>query len=133
MELRMFRYKIYPSRKQKNKLLNNFKICKTIYNDLLETSINTYKETGKGLFKYDFNKLLTNKYNEIHSQVKQNVSDRVHKSFQNFFRRVKDKSSKKKGFPRFKSRVNSITFPQYGFKLLSEKRIKLSKIGNIPI
>ena len=61
------------------------------------------------------------------------MSDRVHKAFSNFFRRAKDKSCKQKGFPRFKSRVNSITFPQSGFKLLSDKRLKLSKIGNIPI
>jgi putative transposase len=46
---------------------------------------------------------------------------------------VKDKSCKEKGFPRFKSRVNSITFPQSGFKLLSDKRLRLSKVGNVPI
>ena len=108
------------------------KVCKTIYNELLETSVNTYKETKKNLSKFDYNKLIKRKY-PVHSQVAQNVSDRVHKAFQNFFRRVKDKSCKKKGFPRFKSRVNSITFPQYGFKLLSNKKIKLSKIGNVPI
>src|SRR3989344_8297928 len=112
MPLRMFRYRIYPSRKQKIRIIDNFKACKIIYNELLAASINKYNETGKGLFKYDFNKLLTNKYNEIYSQAKQNVSDRVHKSFQNFFRRANDKSCKKKGFPRFKSSVKSITYPQ---------------------
>src|SRR3990167_7998175 len=122
MPLRMFRYRIYPSRKQKIRIIDNFKACKTIYNELLEASINNYNETGKGLFKYDFNKLLTSKYQNIHSQVMQNVSDRVHKSFSNFFRRIKNKS-KKKGFPRFKSSVKSITYPQSGFKFLSVKKI----------
>ena len=100
----MFKYRIYPSRKQKNRLLDNFRTCKIIHNELLNLSINNYKETGNGLFKYDFNKFLTNKYQNIHSQVKQNVSDRVSKSFNNFFRRIKNKS-KKKGFPRFKIKL----------------------------
>ena len=132
MPLRMFRYRIYPSRKQKIKIIDNFKVCKTVYNELLAASINNYNETGKGLFKYDFNKLLTSKYQNIHSQVMQNVSDRVHKSFQNFFRRIKNKS-KKKGFPRFKSSVKSITYPQSGFKFINERRLHVSKIGNVNI
>lgn len=129
----MYKYRIYPSRKQKARLFNNFKTCKQIYNELLELSISVYKENGVTLNRCDFNKLIIGLHPEIYSQVKQNVGDRVHKSFQNFFRRCKDPSSKKKGFPRFKSRVNSITYPQRGFKFLSEKRLRVSKIGSIPI
>ena len=129
----MYRYRIYPSREQKVRIINSLKICKVIYNELLDISKKTYKESGKTLRKFDYNKQLTGKFPEIHSQVKQNVSDRVHKAFSNFFRRVKDKSCKKKGFPRFKSRVNSITFPQSGFKIMSDKRLKLSKVGSVPI
>jgi len=132
MTLRMFRYRIYPSRKQKNRLLDNFKTCKIIHNELLNLSITNYKETGNGLFKYDFNKFLTNKYQNIHSQVKQNVSDRVSKSFNNFFMRTKNKE-KKKGFPRFKSSIKSITYPQSGFTFVNEKKLLVSKIGNIQI
>src|SRR3990167_3869429 len=124
MELRMYKYRIYPSQKQKAGIINSFKTCKTIYNEILAFSIDANN--------FDYNIIIKSKY-DIHSQVAQNVSDRVHKSFANFFRRVKDKYCKEKGFPRFKSRVNSITFPQSGFKLLSDKRIQLSKIGNIPI
>ncbi len=131
--LRMYEYRIYPSRKQKDRLINNFKTCKQIFNELLELSIDTYKTSGKALRKFDYNKYLTAKYPEIFSQVKQNVSDRIHKSFSNFFRKVKDKSCKEKGFPRFKSRVQSITYPQSGFKFISERRLYASKIGSIPI
>jgi putative transposase len=129
----MYRYRIYPSRKQNVRIINSLKICKAIYNELLDISKKTYKETGKTLRKFDYNKQLTGKYPEIYSQVKQNVSDRVHKAFSNFFRRVKDNSCKEKGFPRFKGRVNSITFPQSGFKIISDKRLRLSKVGNVPI
>jgi putative transposase len=104
-----------------------------IYNELLELSIDTYKSSGKTLRCYDYNKHLTGKHKELQSQMKQNISDRVHKAFQNFFRRNKDPSCKKKGFPRFKSRVHSITYPQSGFKFLSERKLHVSKIGNIPI
>jgi len=129
----MYKYRLYPSKKQQQILFNTFNICKKIYNNLLEMSIKTYEETNKTLRKYDFDKILVGKYPEVFSQVKQNVSDRVHKVFQNFFRRVKDKSCKKKGFPRFKSRIHSITYPQFGFKFLSQRRLKVSKIGSIPI
>ncbi len=129
----MYKYRIYPSRKQKVRLINSLKTCKKIYNELLALNIDSWKYGKVSLSGFDCNKYLTGKYSNIHSQSKQNVSDRVHKAFQNFFRRVKDKSCKKKGFPRFKSMINSVTFPQSGFKILSDKRIRLSKIGNIPM
>ena len=128
----MYKYRIYPSTKQKVRLINSLKTCKTIYNELLALNIDSWKYGKVFLSGFDCNKYLTDKYSNIHSQSKQNVSDRVHKAFRNFFRRVKDKSYKKKGFPRFKSKVNSVTFPQSGFKILSDKRISISKIGNIP-
>ena len=129
----MYRYRLYPSQKQQQTLFNTFSSCKGIYNNLLEASIKNYKETGKTLRKFDFDKLCTGKHPEVFSQVKQNISDRVSKAFQNFFRRVKDPACKEKGFPRFKSRVYSITYPQFGFKFLSQRRLKVSKIGSIPI
>jgi putative transposase len=70
----------------------------------------------------------------VHSQVKQNISKRINDAFNHFFRRVKEKKGKV-GFPRFKTlnRYKSITFPQSGFKFISDKIIFVSKIGNIPI
>ena len=132
MQLRMYEYHVYPSTKQKVRLISSFKTSKAIYNELLALNADIYKFGGISLGKFDFNKYLAGKFPEIHSQVKQNVSDRVYKAFSNFFRRVKDKSYKKKGFPRFKSRVNSITYPQSGFKILYDKRIEISKVGSIP-
>jgi putative transposase len=129
----MYRYRLYPSRKQKQCLFENFDICKEIYNKLLEMSIAMYNSEGKTLRKFDFDKLLAGKHPEVFSQVKQNISDRVYKAFQNFFRRVKDPNCKEKGFPRFKSCIRSITYPQFGFKFLSQRRLKVSKIGSIPI
>ncbi|MEK7112386.1 MAG: transposase, partial [Patescibacteria group bacterium] len=128
----MYKFRIYPSRKQKVRLINSLKICKIIYNELLALSIDSWKYGQISLNKFDFNKYLTAKFESIHSQTKQNVSDRVHKAFANFFRRVKE-NAKEKGFPRYKSKVMSITYPQSGFKFVSNKHIKVSKIGNVPI
>jgi putative transposase len=67
----------------------------------------------------------------VHSQVLQNVSDRISKAYQNFFRRVKEKQNGKNinvGYPRFKKEYKSFTYPQDGYRLDSNK-LRLSKIG----
>jgi putative transposase len=76
-------------------------------------------------FEKQFNPYL----NAVHSQVEQDVLRRLQKSFDNFFRRVRE-GARKKGYPRFKSinRYDSITYPQSGFKL-NGSRLMLSKIS----
>jgi putative transposase len=68
----------------------------------------------------------------VHSQVIQNVVDRLDKSFAAFYRRCK--SGEKSGFPRFQGvhRYQSFCYPQSGFSVVG-KELKLSKIGNIRI
>jgi putative transposase len=116
--------------------------AKEIYNHLLEKANEKYKSERKMLTKFDMNKYITEfkklhpEYQEIHSQVLQNISDRLSKAFSNFFKRVRRKKAGEKiraGFPRFKKCVKSMTYPQSGFRLLEERKLHLSKIGNIPI
>jgi putative transposase len=74
--------------------------------------------------------------NQVYSQVLQNCADRFSKAYANFFRRTEQKRAGKKirvGFPRHKKHFHSITYPQFGFKLLSQRRLRVSKIGSIPI
>jgi len=111
--MKAYKFRIYPSWIQQKKIQETFDICKNVYNKLLDLSIKKYKNEKKGLSKYQMDKINKGKYREVYSQVLQNVSDRVNKSFKNFFRRIKNKSCKKKGFPRFKSSVKSITYPQH--------------------
>ena|GEM_PF-6711600 len=56
-----------------------------------------------------------------HSQVVQNVADRVYTAFKNFF----DKKAK---FPRIKQpkKYRSLTYPQSGFKINPERVLYLS-------
>jgi len=69
---------------------------------------------------------------KVHSQVLNNVLDRLDKAFKNFFRRVK--SGEKPGYPRFKGRdrYDSFTFPQSGYKIEGNELV-LSKIGAIKL
>ena len=129
-----FRYRIYPSQKQVIKLNKTIFDCCFVYNKLLETKINAYKTDKTNTTQFDMNKIAKDIDVPVHSQVKQNISKRINDAFNHFFRRVKTKKGKV-GFPRFKSlnRYKSITYPQSGFKFVSDKRIFVSKIGNIPI
>lgn len=129
-----FRFRIYPSKKQIVRLNKTISDCCLVYNKLLEAKINAYKEDKNNLTQFDLNKLTKDFDIPVHSQVKQNISKRINDAFNHFFRRVREKKGKA-GFPRFKTfrRYKSITFPQSGFKLLSDKKLFVSKIGNIPI
>jgi putative transposase len=68
----------------------------------------------------------------VYAQILQDTLRRVEKAFKAFFRRVKN--GEKPGYPRFKgkSRYNSFTYPQDGFKLEGNKLI-LSGIGSVRV
>ena len=100
---------------------------------MLALGIDSYNFGNVSLNRPEYYLYAKNYSKEVYSQVLQNAADRISKSFKNFYRRVKDKRCKQKGFPRFKTKVCSITYPQSGFKFLSDKKLHLSKIGNIPI
>jgi putative transposase len=71
----------------------------------------------------------------VHSQVLQNVTQRVDLAFQAFFRRLKE-GADDPGYPRFKSygRYDSITYPQYGNGVeLRGNDLVVSKIGRVPV
>lgn len=142
MESRNYEFRIYPSRKQISRLNTQFFLATKLYNLLLNVKKETYLANGKNLTGYDLNKDIKYfrdtcaEYKGMHSQVLQNVSDRISKAYANFFRRVKEKKAGKHikvGFPRYKKWLKSITYPQKGFKFVSDKRLYISKIGNAPI
>lgn len=138
--IKTFKFRLFPTSAQKTKLNKSLSKCCEIYNKLLELKIKEYKENGKNISLYELQKELTKfKQNDntlknfVHSQVLQNITVRIDLAFQSFFQRLKRKETP--GFPRFKSkfRYSSITFPQSGFKLMDNKFLKISKIGEIKI
>ena len=126
-----YKYRIFPTKKQDKTLLATLEECRWTYNKILATRIKVYESEKKTLNKYATNNLMAEWKNEreslnnIHSQVLQNIAERVDLAFQGFFRRCKIQGEKC-GFPRFKQygRYDSFTFPQSGFSILDEKEPK---------
>jgi putative transposase len=138
---RAYKYRIYPTKTQEKILITNLRLCCNLYNVSLQHRRDVYKSIQRSVsYKEQANELPLIKtefpeYNNIHSQVLQDVLKRVEKSYKGFFSRIKSKSDKA-GFPRFKSkdRFDSFTFPQSGYKICAgNKRIKLSQIGDVKI
>lgn len=139
MVKRTYKFRMYPSNKQIKILNEMLETCRFIYNKQLENKIIWYQDKGQNLSYPDLNSMLLDlrvlypQMRKVHSQVLQDVNNRITKAFDNFFRRVIQ--GEKVGFPRFKgkNRYDSVTYPQSGYKFTSQKRLKVSKVGEIPI
>ena len=140
-------YRIYPTKVQKNLMLDCFAICLELYNLLLEDRINCHKNNIKcnkhtQSAKLPQLKIDNPRFANVYSQILQETVNRVDLAFKNFFRRVKEnrlkKTNKKVGFPRFKSEgnYNSMLFPQAktgsGFRLIQGgDKIRVSKLETL--
>jgi len=141
-----YKYRLFPTSAQRTSLERVLELCRWVYNDTLAARKNAYEQEQKSLGLYDTNKLLTQwkaakpVLREVHSQVLQNVQERVELAFKAFFRRVKAgyplgaEGTREPGYPRFKGKglYDSFTFKQSGFKLVGD-RLTLSKIGDVSI
>lgn len=133
-----YKYRLYPTKAQVSALQASLDACRWIYNKTLETRKNAYEQEGKSLSLYATNALLPQWKAEkpdlanAFSQCLQNAQVRVDLAFKAFFRRVK--AGEKPGYPRFKGydRYDSITFPQFGFKLLDTK-LRIYGAGEVKI
>lgn len=133
-----YKYRLYLNKAQTEILQQNFNFCCFLYNCALQERNSHYKIFGKGVsYSFqsaqlpDIKKEFAEQTQSIYSQSLQQVLKRLDRSYQNFFRRVKQKASKA-GFPRFKSadRFRSIVFPQsdlngFGVKLLENKKLDI--------
>ena len=137
---RTYKYRLYPNKEQIRKFEQILDICRSLYNNVLTQRRKYYEENGKGLSRIKQQEFLKERKGEdiyltqIHSQVLQDILFRVEKAFALFFIRLKTKDGKA-GYPRYKShnRYHSFTYPQQpGFKL-TDKDLKLSKIGLVKI
>nr|QNO41874.1 hypothetical protein ELGCOBFC_00004 [Methanosarcinales archaeon ANME-2c ERB4] len=122
---------MYPTKTQTIILLHWLNVCRYLYNEMLADRKNAYDRCGVGLNYIQQAGQLKYLNLDLHSQVAQDVLRRLDKAFQNFFRRVK--TGEKPGYPRFqgKNHYDSFTYPQSGFKILDDGKLKLSKIGTI--
>jgi putative transposase len=135
---RTYKFRLYPTKEEQENIHFVLERCRLLYNRLLAERIAAYKQSGRSLTYYEQKATLPERkqcipaLKNVHSQVLQNVVERLDKAYQAFFRRVKN--GEKAGFPRFKpeSQYNSFTYPQSGFSI-EGKQIVLSKIGDVRI
>jgi putative transposase len=107
--------RLYPSQEQQIQLAQAFGCARWWWNYALNKSIETYKETGKGLSRAALNTLLPGLKKSVdtiwladcYSQVLQATTLNLTTAYKNFF-------DKRAGFPKFKSRrgKQSIQYPQ---------------------
>jgi putative transposase len=136
-----FKYRLFPTAAQRTSLQAQLDACRWVYNKTLEVRRDAWKQEQKSLSRYDTNKLLTGWKQEHewlkegHAQAMQDAQKRVDLAFRAFFRRVK--AGAKPGYPRFRGRdrYDSFTYPQAkgNWRFLSDKRLRLSKIGDVRI
>jgi putative transposase len=132
--LSAFRYRLYPRPEQEKRFERALLLLCKLYNDLKAEEMRRYREEHKSTSLTRFRRLAlgarrSNKdLQKVHSQVVQNVGDRIHRSLRNFF-------EGRARFPRWKKphRYNSLTYPQSGFKLSLEKGLYLSGVGDVRV
>lgn len=133
-----YKYRLNPTKAQAAKLDAALSHCRELYNAALEERSKAYQMNRKSVsFKAQSEQLpaikeLRPEFEQVYSQVLQDVLHRVDKAFDNFFRRCK--RGETPGYPRFRSRdrYDSFTYPQLGFRLDAGK-LKLSKIGTVKV
>src|SRR6266404_3846580 len=117
---RTFKYRLYPNRQQRETLAAQLDLCRELYNAALQERIASYKTTRKGVTwlqqqaQLPAIKEVRPEFKSVHAHTLQAELIRLHRSFQNFFRRVKKNESP--GFPRLKgrNRFNSLVFTPTG-------------------
>jgi len=134
-----YKYRIYANQETLDKAEEWLVLCQKLYNAALRQHITVYKQNHGHISCYSqINQLPELKqafpeYQDIGSQVLQEVLERLDKAYQNFFRRVRNGDGKA-GFPRFKdrNRYDSFTLKQYGWKL-EGKYLSIRNIGRFKL
>jgi putative transposase len=137
---RACKYRLSPTKKQAHALQWTLDRCRELYNAALAERKEAYRMAGKSISYYEQKRDLPEikadirpEYQDIHSQVLQDVLLRVERAFKAFFRRIK--AGEEPGYPRFqgRDRYDSFTYPQSGYSLTHDNRVCLSKVGSIKV
>jgi putative transposase len=136
-----FKYRISLTNGQRRILEQQLEACRWVYNETLAMRKNAWEQEQRRVDWYETKRALPGmkdlrpSLRLVHSQVLQNVTERVELAFKAFFRRVKA-GEPEVGYPRFKGkgRYDSITYPQYGNGVrLDGDRLILSKVGAVHV
>src|SRR5258708_4476462 len=143
--MKAFKYRLYPTRNQREALQFILDRNRELYNAALEERREAWRMSRVSISYNDQSaqlpeiKEIRPEYKEIYSQILQDTLKRVDKAFKNFFRRVK--KGEKAGYPRFQGydRYDSFCYPQIE-KLkgnptvrIENGRVVLPKIGHVKV
>ena len=143
MQMKTFKYRVYPTKKQHRLLTEQLEECRWLWNFFLAERKTAWEERHEPIRLFDqINELPALKADlrpglkDVHSQVLQNVAKRQDGAMDAYFRRIK--AGETPGYPRFKSRgrYDSLTYPQWsnGITLNAKHdRLIASKIGDIKL
>ena len=110
-----FRYPVYPTKTQERTLLGWFDHLCELQNSARNNRKFAHEEEGRFVSRYDQEQLLKvarekyDDFREVPQDFQGSILKRVDKAFDAFRRRCKA-GSEKKGYPRFKMRVRSLTW-----------------------
>jgi putative transposase len=135
---RAYKYRLYPTADQARELERILGRCRDLYNAALYQRREAYRVCGQSVGYYAQKRELPGlkeacpEYQEVGSQVLQDVIRRVELAFAAFFRRVK--AGEKPGFPRLRGRdrYDSFTYSQAGWKL-ADGRLVLAGVGALKV
>jgi putative transposase len=134
-----FKYRIQASSQTIDHAERWLSLCRNLYNAALEQRITAWRGNCHPVSAFDQKKELPEikrafpEYNEVGSQVLQDVIERLDKAYQGFFRRLNNGNGKA-GFPRFKgrNRYDSFTLKQAGWKL-DGKYLSIHNVGRFKL
>lgn len=131
-----FQYKAKMSPSVERNAFDWLRLCRQLYNAALEQRIDAYKRYGKSVPRYMQDKELPKlkielpEYKNVDAQTLQDVLEKLDKTYQSFFRRIK--RGEKAGFPRFKGldRYNSFKLKQTSWSLNGNELV-IRNIGTL--
>ncbi len=137
-----YKYKLHPTPQQEQAMAFVLRRCCELYNAALQERKEAWQKCGVSVTVAGQSAQLPEvkevrpEYNDIHSQVLQDVLTRLDRAFQAFFRRIREGQTP--GYPRFQgsNRYNSFTYKQvgeHGGARLDSGFLLLSKIGRIAV
>ena len=140
MQLKTFKYRLYPTPAQEKRLELCLNAARNWYNMCIAERKYSYELEGRSVGLYEQLRLVKRykaafrQFKDVHSHIFQVATADCDKAFKAFFRRTKAKETA--GYPRFKGywHFDSFGYKEYGngFKL-DGKRLKLSSVGRVAV
>ncbi|HEY3992105.1 MAG TPA: transposase, partial [Ktedonobacteraceae bacterium] len=123
-----YKYLLYPTKCQREQFQEVLDRARELYNAAIQERRDAWRICKLSISYAQQSaqlpeiKQIREEYQQIQSQVLQDVLRRVDKAYQGFFRRIKE--GQKAGYPRYQGygRYDSFTFPQSGFSLTEDHR-----------